>query len=193
MQIIQNMKYLLSILLFFFTGYAVKAQDTIIPLDLSPMDMAYFPNNYPILKIQNLAVAPLVVRVIYSRPHQNGRKVFGGLQEYGDIWRMGANEATEIQFFKDVTINNKKVLKGRYTLYAIVNQDKWTIIVNKQTDTWGAFKYDPTKDVVRMDVPVIRHEHVENMTINFTKEARGINMNVYWENVKVSLPILFYF
>lgn len=187
------MKYFFSILLFFFLGNAVKAQDTLIPLDLSPMDMAYFPNNYPILKIQNLAVAPLVMRVVYSRPHQNGRKVFGGLQEYGDTWRMGANEATEIEFFRDVTINKKKVLKGRYTLYAIINPDKWTVIINKQTDTWGAFKYDSSKDVVRMDVPVIYHEHTENMTINFTRDSGGANMNVYWENVKVSLPIKFYF
>ena len=187
------MNYIFSIILFIFLGNAAKAQDTIIPLDQSPMDMAYYPNNYPILKIQNLAVAPLVMRVIYSRPHQNGRKVFGGLQVYGDIWRMGANEATEIQFFRDVIINKKKVPKGRYTLYAIVNADKWTMIVNKQTDTWGAFKYDSLKDVVRMDVPVIYHEHVENMTINFTRESKGANMNVYWENAKVSLPILFYF
>lgn len=187
------MKYFFSILVLLFLGNAAKSQDTINPLDISPMDMAYYPNNYPILKIQNLAVAPLVMRVIYSRPHQNGRKVFGGLQTYGDIWRMGANEATEIEFFKDVIINKKKVPKGRYTLYAIVNPDKWTIIVNKQTDTWGAFKYDSSKDVVRMDVPVISNEHVENMTINFTRESKGANMNVYWENVKVSLPILFYF
>lgn len=187
------MKYLFSIVIILFCGNAVKAQDTIIPLDLSPMDMAYFPNNYPILKIQNLAVAPLVMRVIYSRPHQNGRKVFGGLQPYGEIWRLGANEATEIQFFRDVTINKKKVLKGRYTLYALINPDTWTIIINKQTDTWGAFKYDASKDVVRIDLPVIYHAHVENMTINFTKEAKGANMNVYWENAKVSLPILFYF
>ena len=187
------MKYFFSFLFLLSFGNAIKAQDTITPLDLSPMDMAYFPNKYPILKIQNLAVAPLVMRVIYSRPHQNGRKVFGGLQPYGDIWRMGANEATEIQFFKDVIINKKKIPKGRYTLYAIINPDKWTMIVNKQTDTWGAFKYDSSKDIARMDVPVIYHEHVENMTINFTKSFKGANMNVYWENVKVSLPILFYF
>ncbi|MEO6819162.1 MAG: DUF2911 domain-containing protein [Ginsengibacter sp.] len=187
------MKFLFSIFLILCLGNAARAQDPITPLDLSPMDMAYFPTKYPILKIQNLAVAPLIMRVIYSRPHQNGRKIFGGLQQYGEIWRMGANEATEIQFFKDVIINQKKVSKGRYTLYAIVYGDKWTVIVNKQTDTWGAFKYDSSNDVVRMDVPVIYHEHVENMTINFTKLQGGANMNVYWENVKVSLPILFYF
>ena len=96
--------------------------------------MSYYPVNFPILKIQNKALEPLVMRVVYSRPQLNGRKVFGGLQEYGDVWRLGANEATEIEFFKDVKINNRKIKKGRYTLYAIPFPDKWTLIINRETD-----------------------------------------------------------
>ena len=160
-------------------------------LDKSPMDMSYYPVNYPILKIQNKVTEPLAIRVIYSRPQLNGRKVFGGLQEYGEVWRLGANEATEIEFFKDVTINNKKIKKGRYTLYAIPLQDKWTLIINKETDTWGSFRYDSSKDVVRMDLPVQKNESTEDMTIVFEKAPAGANMNMYWDEAKVVLPIKF--
>ncbi len=64
------------------------------------MDMSYYPVNYPILKIQDKVTEPLVMRVIYSRPQLNGRKIFGELQAYGQVWRLGANEATEIEFLK---------------------------------------------------------------------------------------------
>src|SRR5579875_1407557 len=86
-------------------------------LDKSPMDMVYFPNNYPVLKIQGKATDPLIARIIYSRPQRNNRPIFGDLVKYGEVWRLGANEATEIEFFKDVNIGGKKVAKGRYTLY----------------------------------------------------------------------------
>ncbi len=161
------------------------------PLDKSPMDMSYYPTNYPILKIQDKATEPLVMRVIYSRPQLNGRMVFGELQEYGKVWRLGANEATEIEFFKDVKINGKKVKKGRYTLYAIPYPDKWTLILNKETDIWGSFRYDQAKDLLRVDLPVTKYDTTEAMTIAFDKTTRGADMDMYWENVKVSLPIEF--
>ena len=161
------------------------------PLDKSPMDMSYFPDNYPILKIQGKANEPLVMRIIYSRPQLNGRKIFGDLQPYGNVWRLGANEATEIEFFKDVNINGKKIKKGRYTLYAIPFPDKWTLIVNRETDTWGSFRYDSTKDVVRMDLPVKKNNLTEALTIVFSKTLTGADLDMYWEDAKVSLPIVF--
>jgi hypothetical protein len=154
------------------------------------MDASYYPVDYPILKIQDKATEPLVARVIYSRPQKNGRVVFGELVEYGKIWRMGANEATEIDFYKDVKINGKKIKKGRYTLYALVNLDKWTIVLNSETDTWGAFKYDAKKDIARIDVPVQKNtERVEALAIQFEKENAGFNMVVAWDEILVKLPI----
>jgi hypothetical protein len=161
------------------------------PLDKSPMDVSYYPPGYALLKIQDKITEPLTIRVIYSRPQLNGRRVFGELQEYGQVWRLGANEATEIEFFKDVRINSKKIKKGRYTLYCIPYTDKWTVIVNRETDTWGSFKYDQSKDVVRMDVPVSKNETTEALTIIFEKSATGANMLMYWDDVKASLPIQF--
>ena len=161
------------------------------PLDKSPMDMSCYPVNYPILKIQDKVTEPVIMRIIYSRPQLNGRKIFGDLQEYGNVWRLGANEATEIDFFKDVKINNRKIKKGRYTLYAIPFPDKWTLIINKETDIWGSFRYEQSQDILRVDLPVMKNEITEVMTIVFDKSSAGADMNVYWDDVKVSLPIAF--
>lgn len=160
-------------------------------LDKSPMDMAYYPADYPVLKIQNKATEPLVARVIYSRPQKNNRVVFGELVEFNTVWRMGANEATEIEFYRDVKIGNKKILKGKYTLYAFVKPAEWSIILNKETDTWGAFKYDEKKDVARFTVPVKQTtDAADAFTIFFEKTTNGMNLNIAWDTVSVSLPIL---
>jgi hypothetical protein len=172
-----------------FTGYS---QTRFSPLDKSPMDMSYYPNGYPVLKIQDKITDPLVARVIFSRPQKNGRAIFGELVEYGKVWRMGANEATEIEFFKTVRINDKKVKKGRYTLYCIPYADKWTIIVNKETDTWGSFKYDDKKDLVRIDVPVQKGgELLDAFVMGFERSSTGASLLIAWDDVRVSVPIVF--
>ncbi len=159
-------------------------------MDKSPMDMAYYPVNYPILKIQDKATEPLVARVIYSRPQKNGRAVFGGLNEYGKVWRLGANEATEIEFFQNVTVGGKPVLKGRYTICTIPDSTKWTVILNTDTDTWGSFKYDSKKDLVRVDVPVQKiSEPLEALAMYFTKTDDGFALNAGWDNAMVSVPM----
>ena len=169
----------------------VKTADVkMLPLDKSPMDMAYFPDEYPVLKIKDKAKEPPVARVIYSRPQKADRVVFGDLVEYGKVWRLGANEATEIEFYKDVKIDGKRVPKGKYTLYAVVNPDQWTIILNKDTDTWGSFKYDEKKDLLRVNVPAQKVlEPVEAFTIYFDKTATGANLNIAWDTVLATLPI----
>lgn len=161
-------------------------------IDKSTMDMSYYPSGYPVLKIQDKATEPLVARLIYSRPIKNGRVIFGDLLEYGKIWRLGANEATEIEFYQHVKINGSKVKKGRYTLYCIPSESKWTIILNKETDTWGSFKYDEKKDVVRVDLPVIKQSEIaEAFTMVFEKAATGANLIMAWDTVKISMPIVF--
>jgi len=166
-------------------------QETVLPaVDKSPMDMSYYPSGYPVQKIQDKITEPLLARVIYSRPQKSGRKIFAELIEYGKVWRMGANEATEIEFFKPVKIAGKKIPKGRYTLYALVNEDSWTFIVNKETDTWGAFKYNAKNDIVRTEVPVQKNESpVEFFSMTFEKTTVGFSLIVAWDMIKVSLPI----
>jgi hypothetical protein len=191
LEIMLNKSPLTILFLFFFACLA--AQNGSLPaLDRSPMDMSYYPANYPVLKIQDKITEPLVARVVYSRPQKAGRAVFGGLVKYGEVWRLGANEATEIEFFKHVKIGGKKINKGRYTLYTIPNEENWTIILNKETDTWGSFKYDAKKNIVTTTVPVQKTEElVENLSMLFEKNATGCQLTIAWENVKVALPVIF--
>ncbi len=191
------MKKIILFLSLSFSTYLVMGQTSVslasvkVPaLDKSPMDMAYYPANYPVLKIQDKISSPLLARIIYSRPQKNGRTVFGELVELGKVWRLGANEATEVEFFKDVKIANKRISKGKYTMYALVNSADWTVILNKDTDVWGAFKYDEKKDVVRSTVPVQKlPEATEMFTMFFEKATNGIDLIMMWDDVKVVLPV----
>ena len=168
----------------------VFAQSAIPVLDKSPMDISTYPAGYSVLKLQGKTPDPLAARVIYSRPLKNNRVIFGQLVEYSKVWRFGANENTEIEFFNDVTINNVKVKKGKYAIFAIPEAGKWTIIINKDLNSWGAYSYDQTKDVLRVDVLVqTTTEIAEAFYIYFDKAKTGFALNAGWDNVKVTLPI----
>ena len=188
------MNHLKSFVLFAFLLTASRccfSQTVFPPLDMSPMDMSYYPAEYPIMKIQHKADIPLIARVIYGRPQKNDRSIFGDLVPFDMVWRAGANEATEIEFFRDVKIDGKKILKGRYTLYAIPSTEKWTIILNKETDTWGAFGYDAKKDLLRTEVQVItRPDIIEIFTIYFEgNDKTKTSLMIVWDNKEVHLPI----
>ena len=77
------------------SGYFAMAQSELPPVDKSPMDMSYYPVDYPVLKISDKVADSPAARIIYGRPQKNGRPIFGNLVEYGQVWRLGANEATE--------------------------------------------------------------------------------------------------
>src|SRR5262245_18493936 len=111
-----NMTRIIAVLFACHLCFAnLSAQSSFPAVDKSPLDISYYPHNYPVLKIQDKATEPLQARVLYSRPRKEGRPIFGGLVEYGKVWRLGANEATEIEFFKHVRVNGKRIGKGRYT------------------------------------------------------------------------------
>lgn len=169
---------------------AARSQTKIPELDKSPMDMSYYPPDYPILKIQDKANEPLVARIIYGRPQRNDRAIFGDLVPYGSVWRLGANEATEIEFFKDVKIDGKKVPKGRYTMYAMPDSSKWTIMINKETNIWGAFKYDQKLDVIRTELATEKRNDLINVfTMLFEKKSNNsADLLITWEDILVKLP-----
>lgn len=159
-------------------------------VDASPMDAVYYPINA--VKVKPGDNSMPTIRVIYSRPAKKGREVFGVLEPFDKVYRLGANENTEISFAKSVTIGNKKIKAGTYSLFAIPTATKWTIIVNKQTDRWGAYNYDATKDVVRVDVPVNKlDKEIENFSITFTDLPNGANLVMGWDKTEVMLPITF--
>ena len=185
-------KVCLALMAICFSTAAAFAQGKLPPIDKSPMDMSYCPDKYPVLKIQDKITDPLTARVIYSRPQKNGRVIFGELVEYGKVWRLGANEATELDIYQTVRINDKKVKKGRYTMYCIPYADKWTLIINKESDTWGSFKYEEKKDLLRVDVPVSKQTDIlDAFVMAFEKTNTGSNLIIAWDDVKVSLPITY--
>ena len=179
---------LLSFFLLYATGWAQVKTPT---LDKSPLDISYYPVNYPVLKIQNKVSEPLVARIIYSRPQKNGRTVYGELVEYGKVWRLGANEATEIELYKDVWVGKQKLKKGRYSMFAIPYPEKWTIIFNKDTDTWGAFQYDTKKDVLRVDGKIEKTEPVESYSMFFERNGAGVNLVIAWDDTRALVPFSF--
>lgn len=186
---------LLKIAIFFFVITNIcQGQGTtkFTQLDQSPMDMIYYPVDYPKLKTKPTPVTePLIARIIYSRPQKMGRKVFGDLVEDGKIWRLGANEATEIEFFREVKIGNKKLKKGRYTLFALENKTEWTLIFNTELDTWGTFNYYTAKDVLRVTCNVQKtSEPIEAFSMQFEKiNAQSCQLLIGWDDVMVALPI----
>lgn len=160
-------------------------------VDISPMDMSYYPADYPKLKMTNNSIPPPAVRVIYSRPHLQGRELFHNVLKYGDSWRLGANESTEIQFYQDVTIQDKKVKAGRYILYCILGPDKWTIVLNSNLDSWGLTQ-DTAKDIQRFEIPVTHgNSALEYFTMVFEKTTAGADLIMAWDDVMAKLPINF--
>lgn len=162
-----------------------------VPVDLSPMDMAYFPEDFPVQKMNGTGKDLPVARVIYSRPHRQGRAVFGNIVKWGEPWRLGANEATEIQFFQPVTVQNKRIDSGRYIMYAIPYPGHWTVVFNTDLYTWG-LKFNLAKDALKVDVPVAaKNQTVEYFSMVFEKTPDGADLVMAWESLEARLPIQF--
>ncbi len=189
------MRLLLSLAFLFAICLTTLSAQEFPKIDKSVMDMAYYPAGFAhrmFAKTDEEKNAKAVARVIYSRPLKNDRVIFGELQKYGEVWRVGANESTEIDFFQNVKINGKKVKAGRYTLYAIPNKDSWEVIVNSDLDGWGHYAYDAKKNVASITVPTKKTEKtVEAMGIMFEKAGKGANMLIGWDDTMVSVPIEF--
>lgn len=166
-----------------------------VNMDQSPMDMSWCPANYPIEKMKGNDSLKLIAKLYYSRPHKKGRQLFGDSKEslcmYGNPWRLGANEATEIEFFENVNIAGKNIIKGRYVLYCVPHADRWTLILNSNLNTWG-LHINETKDIFKTDIPVLKQNpFIEDFTMVFEDNATGTNLIMAWDNVKTELPIIF--
>lgn len=160
-------------------------------VDISPMDMAYYPPDYPKLKMAKATTAGPLARVIYSRPHLQGREVFHDILNYGVPWRLGANESSEIEFYKEVTIQGKKIKAGRYVVYCIPQEKEWTIVFNSNIDSWG-LQPDPSLDIARFTAPVTTTGNaLEYFTLVFAETSKGADLLMAWDNIEVRLPIDF--
>lgn len=150
-------------------------------LDASPLDIALYRNQ------DDEAIA----RVIYSRPQKRDREIFGKLVPYGQVWRTGANEATELTLYKDMEVAGEEVEAGTYSLYTIPEEKEWTVILNKKTLTWGAYEYTDEEDLMRITVPVRDSDTtIENLSMGFqgAEDDNGADLLIGWDNKYVKVP-----
>lgn len=187
------MRFVLTFALLLGLCLSASAQE-FPQLDKSPLDVAYFPNRVAFrnfAKTEAEKNAEPIARVIYSRPQKNGRKVFGELIKFGSIWRLGANEATEVEFFEDVTIGNQRVKAGRYTMYATVNKDQWNVVFSTDLDLWGAYAYKEANNVASISVPTQKTDTVvEAFSILFKEVDGGAHLMMAWDDTMVEVPIM---
>jgi hypothetical protein len=147
-------------------------------LDKSPMDIASFPSNY--------RVSEKVIKIIYSRPQLKGRSL-EKLAPLGKKWRTGANEATEVTFYKDVVFGGTAVKAGTYTMYAIPGKTTWTVVLSSQLNVWGVYFHKDENDVAKVTIPVKQTE--ENLDVFSIAIDEDMTINMGWGTTLISIPV----
>jgi len=132
------------------------------------------------------------VTLTYSRPNMNGRKIFGGLEPYDQVWRTGANGVPKLTFEDRVSVAGKPVEPGTYGLLTIPGKDQWTVILSKNSEQWGAYSYKEEEDVLRFTVkPERLAQPVETFTIDFSDvKPQSAKLNIAWENTKIGFDLV---
>jgi len=130
------------------------------------------------------------VKTDYSSPRMKGRKIYGELVPFGQVWRTGANEATTFVTSADLVVGGKTVPAGSYTIFTVPSADKWTLIINKKTGEWGIpYKYE-SDELARVDMKLSKlPSPVENFTISYVKSGSGCSLHIDWENTRASVDI----
>lgn len=131
------------------------------------------------------------IEVDYSRPSVKGREIFGAMVPYGKVWRTGANQATKLIFSTPVKLNGTEIPAGTYALMTIPGKDEWTIIINKGSEQWGAYKYDEKADLARIKVkPNKLDKSLETFTIEFNQiKDESANMDLSWDKTEVPIKL----
>jgi hypothetical protein len=130
------------------------------------------------------------VTIDYSSPRVKGRKIYGELVPFGQVWRTGANEATTLTTPVDLTIGGATVPAGSYTIFTVPNKDKWTLVISKKTGEWGTDYPGQANDLARVDMKVSTlPAPVDNFTISFEKAGSGANVNIDWETTRASVMV----
>ena len=173
---------IIALILFVFLPLNETQAQRFENLDNVPHDISYY---------RETRLTKPLVKVLYGRPSKNNQEVFGNLVPYGEVWRAGYNEATEIKFYKNVKFGEKTIAAGTYVLLVIPGEENWDIILNSNTDVWGAFQYDSTFNVARVTVPVNKAETIETFSISFKKIDKNIQMIMGWDNTRVKVPLKF--
>lgn len=131
-------------------------------------------------------IAGVDIKIDYSSPAVKGRTIWGDLEPYGEVWRTGANEATTIELSQSASIEGQTLAAGRYSLFTIPNEGKWTVIFNKEADQWGDYNYDESKDALRVEVvPTSLEEQIERLEF----EVREGDVALRWDLLEVAFKI----
>ena len=135
-------------------------------------------------------IGTTTLKISYHRPSVRGRQVWGSVVPFGQVWRLGANEATSVTFTDPVKVNGQNVPAGTYALFAIPGPDRWTMIFNRKAQQWGAFGYDPREDLLRFDVKPKVVPHTEWLTFEIYPGSRSsAYVDFYWEKLRVSFLV----
>jgi len=130
------------------------------------------------------------IKTDYSSPRMKGRKIYGDLVPFGEVWRTGANDATTFVTSADVVVGGKTIPAGSYTIFTVPAADKWTLIVSKKTGEWGIpYKYE-SDELARVDMKVSKlPSPFENFTIAYDKAGSGCTLRIDWETTRASVDI----
>ena len=124
--------------------------------------------------------------ISYSQPSVKGRVIWGDLVPYGKVWRTGANEATALETDKDIMVGGQKLSAGKYALFTIPAEKEWIVIFNNEWDQWGSFKYDASKDVLRITaIPQPSPAFHEQMKFDISDH----HIVLSWENLQLQIPL----
>ena len=160
--------------------------------------MMYLDNRNRTLSPSGLASydgSDLKMEIPYSRPSKKGRMIFGtvaeeALQPYGVYWRLGANEATEVTFSRDVLFNGNEVAAGTYRMYAVPGASEFEISLSTDLGKWGAFEPDYSLDILKTKIPATTgNESVEQYTIRFEEESPIVYIVCEWSYTKIRIPV----
>jgi hypothetical protein len=144
----------------------------------------------PPAKAECELAAGKTVTVDYSSPRMKGRKIFGGLVPFGEVWRAGANDATTFVTTADLMVGGKAVPAGSYTIFALPTANQWTLIISKKTGEWGIPYPGEGDDLLRVEMKVAKlPAPLENFTISFEKSGGGCAMHLDWETTRASVAI----
>ncbi|SHG12414.1 DUF2911 domain-containing protein [Chryseobacterium vrystaatense] len=125
------------------------------------------------------------ITIAYSSPSVKGRTIWGGLEAYDKVWRAGANEATTFETDKNITVQGKSLPAGKYSFFLIPKESgTWTAIFNKEPKQWGAYKYEQTKDALRVDVKTKALQTSQEALV-YKVNSNGFTMD--WD--KISVPV----
>ena len=167
-------------LLYFFLPIIVYAQEAIPP---KPSPLAVVAARYK----------DTYIKIMYSQPHKRGRKLFGKVVPYGQVWRTGANEATEVTVTRDILVNGTLLKAGTYSLFTIPEESRWTIIFNTDLGLWGSYNYNPKMDILRFQATVQPLTDIvyEPFTIRIEAKNDKAEVRLFWDNVSVGFPLQF--